>query len=450
MSTDIDRRPAQEATTFPIHRILPGLARDPLSGFADIGRRANGEIVRLNIGAFRPYLVTRPAHVQHVLQDNAANYRREGLMWKPLSRLVGQPSDSDPAWPIKREVFHSLLSGPNIASFTDAMARTITETVDELADRAGDGRAVDAGAEMTRVVYRAITRVFVGDRISISDIDELGRAVVTASASSFRSRMLLPFVPHSIPLPGDRAFHRAVQDVDDLIFPIVRESRRQMEDGNDIMSMLLRAQDDEGNRLNDQQVRDGIVALFMAGTETTVTALTFLWPVLDAHPEVAAKLYAEIHSVVGKEQPSRAHPPKMTYTKLVLQELLRMYAIAWITPRTASADDVIDGVRIKGGSTVIVSPFLTHRLDDVWPQPQIFDPQRFAPGRSRHRFAYLAFGAGPHQCLGRVFFTIEAQLILAAFSRYRPRLRSSPVIEPQVGFTLKPRERVEIALRPAG
>lgn len=448
MSTDVRNPQPKDARIIPSFRILPALLRDPLQATEEIGRQSAGEIVRLGIGTFRPYLVTRPEHVQYVLRDNAANYRREGLLWKPLSRLVGEPSGADPAWPLKKGAFQALFSGPNIASFTDDVARAIVEAIDEL-DRRSGGRPVDAAEEMTRLIYRAITRVLVGDKISLAEADELGRVLAAAATSSFRSRMLLPFVPFWIPLPGDRAFHRAVRAVDDLIFPIVRESRRRGADGGDIVSRLIRARDENGNGLDEQNIRDGVVALFVAATETSVTVLTFLWMVLDSRPDIAAKLYAEIDRVVGTDQPGRAHLSELRYAKMVAQEVLRLYTPAWITPRTVVADDVIDGVRIKKGSIVVISPYLTHRLEDVWPDPRVFDPERFAPGRSRHRFAFLAFGGGPHQCVGSFFFTVEAQLIMAAMlSRHRPMIDGSPSIEPQLGLTLKPRDRIRFALQP--
>jgi cytochrome P450 len=201
-------------------------------------------------------------------------------------------------------------------------------------------------------------------------------------------------------------------------------------------------------------VRDGIVSLFVAGTETTMTALTFLWGALDAHPDVARRLYDEIDEVVGAGRPRRAHLPRLVYTKMVLDELLRLYSVGWILPRVVVSDDVIGGVRIPAGSTVLVSPYLTHRLPDVWPDPGAFDPERFAPHREerRNRFAYLAFGAGPHRCVGSFFFTVEAALIVATIlTRYRPVLDAArpdagrlPAAQP--GLTLKPRRRAEISL----
>lgn len=452
MTVDSAGQPARKPPKIPFRHGFPRLLRDPLKAFEQIGRESNGEITRVNLGVSRPYLVTHPAHVQHVLRDNAANYPREGMMWKPLTRLVGEIAGEGPEWALNRGIFQRLLSGPNIASVGDEMARTIVEGVDHLGSRAADGRPVDALAEMTRIVQRAIIRVFFGNRISLTEADHLADAIRTATRS-IGARMLLPFVPLSVPLPGDRAFKRSVQAVDDVILPLVREARRGEAAERDIVSMLIETTDEQGRSLDDQQVRDGVVAMFTAGTETTATALTWLCVVLNSHPEVAGRLYAEIDEVLGQDPPGRAHLPDLRYTKMVIQELLRVYSVGWIIPRTSVADDVIDGVRIKGGRTVLISPYLTHRLEEVWPDPEVFDPGRFSPDRTknRHRFAYMAFGAGPHQCVGTLFFTIEAQLISAALlQRFRPVVQGDARIEPQVRLTLIPRERVEIVLEPAG
>jgi cytochrome P450 len=450
MPTDSTTNARRDARTIPFRRIVPLLMRNPHAAVQEIGRQSDGEIVRLGLGAFRPYLVTRPAHVQHVLRDSAASYPREGMMWNPLRRLVGEISGEGKEWAFNRGIFQSLLAGPNIASITDDMAATIVAAVEDLSQHAVAGSSIDSSAEMVRIVHRAVIRVFFGEKISLRDADVLGPTIAKAT-TSFGFRMLLPFVPPWFSIPGDRALNRAVGTVDEIMLPIVRAARRRGSEGNDLVSMLLRARDEHGKGLDDQQVRDGLVAMFVAGTETTATALTWLWTILDAHPEVAARLYAEIDHVLRGEPPRRAHLPELRYTKMVLQELLRIYSVGWIIPRTAATDDVIDGVSIKRGATVIVSPYLTHRLASVWDRPSAFDPERFSNERSkgRHRFAYIAFGAGPHQCVGSVFFTIEAQLIVAALlSRFRITLRHTSPIEPQLGLTLRPRERVNIVLRP--
>jgi cytochrome P450 len=433
--------------SFP--KLINGLVRDPWEALMDVGREAGGEIVQLNLGTFRPYLVTRPEHVQYVMRDASENYRREGMMWKPLSRLTGETGSEGAEWAMYRGVYQNLLSGPRLAAVMDDMAEAINKAVDALEPLARSRRPFEVSSQITNIIYPAISRIFVGDRISPAQIEALGRAVVTATTSSFRARMLMPYVPNAVPLPGDRTFQRAVKAVDDLVLPIVAAARRDGADGNDIVSVLMQAPGPEGRPMSDQKVRDGVVGLFTAATETTVMALTFLWPLLDAHPHVAAKLYDEVERVVGDGPPEGRHAAKLTYTKMVMQEVLRLYPAAWITPRTVAADDVIDGVRLKAGRTVLISPFLTQRLPDVWPEPDVFDPERFAPHQERHRFAYLAFGAGPHNCVGRPVFTAESQLIVAAIlSRFRPVASSTSELRPRLGLTLKSEEEIHMALRP--
>jgi cytochrome P450 len=198
--------------------------------------------------------------------------------------------------------------------------------------------------------------------------------------------------------------------------------------------------------------------MFVAGTETTALALTWVWLLLDAHPSVAARLRDEVEHVVGRATPGAAHLDGLGYTRMVLQETLRLYPVGWLVPRTVAEPDVIGGVPLRRGATVLVSPYLTHRLPRLWPEPSTFDPERFATGHGvrRHRFAYYPFGGGVHQCLGSHFFMVEAQLIVASLiSRYRPTLVGSPLTGPgpvaaRVSATLRPRRRVAMTLTPTG
>jgi cytochrome P450 len=443
-----------KARTIPLYRHLFRLARDPDGALNDLGRQAAGEVVRLDLGLSRPYLVSHPEHVQRVLRDNAGNYLREGMLWKPVRRLVGNGISSEgPTWRRRRTMVQPLFSARHIASLVDRMARTVTEAVDALDPYARDGRPVDVAAEMTRIVQRALVRAFFGGRISAADAGRLGPAI-DAAFTSLAPRMLLPFVPHSVPLPGDRAFLRAVRTVDEVMYPLVREGRRRAGDSDgdadDLVTLLCRARDPDGNGLDDQQVRDDVVGIFVAGIETSAAALTWLWAALDAHPEVAAGVRDEVERVVGSQPLAATHVAQLTYTGMVLREVLRLYPVAWIIPRTAKEPDEIGGVPVDAGATVLVSPYLTHRMEGVWERPHVFDPQRFAPGgdEQRHRYSYLPFGGGAHHCIGSHFFTVEATLIVAAmFSRYRTALRGPPPsIQPAA--TLRPRRRVEMVLTP--
>jgi cytochrome P450 len=441
-----------------VHRTISRLARDPLHAFEQIGRECGGRVARLNLGLTRPYLVTHPDHVRHVLR-NPQTYRREGMIWKPLRRLEGDGIAAEgPSWQTSRRILQPLFTARNLASRQAAMATAVAEALDLLAARARDARPVDLTDAMTGIVHRVLIRSFFGDRISIAEAERLGAAITTAFLS-LGWRMLLPFVGDPVPLPGDRAFRRAVRTVDDLIYPRIRACRADAggsaADGGggatDLVTLLARTRDERDEPLDDKRVRDDVVAMFIAGTETTALALTWLWLLIDAHPAAAERLTTEIDAVVGDGAPDQAHLPRLAYTRMVLQEALRLYPVGWVVPRTVGRHDELDGVSLRRGTTVLLSPYLTHRLAEFWDRPDEFRPERFAPDQQqrRHRFAYHPFGAGVHQCLGSHFFLIEAQLIVAGvLSRFRPEVVAPRSLRARATVTLRPRDRARIVLRP--
>lgn len=445
--------PVRRPATFPAHRILPHLVRDPLAAFERIGARADGRIALLRLGPFRPYLVTHPDHVHHVLRRNAANYPRRGMMWEPFSRLVGHGiAGEGPVWDASRSILQPAFSGQQIAARTDAMAGEIAAAVDDLAARAAAPEGVDAAIEMTRIVQRVIDMVFFAGRIGGDDADRLGAAISTAMRS-FTARILMPFVPLAVPMPGDRAFRAATRTVEEILGPVVARARaRPSADGTDVVSLLMRGRDADGRPLGDRRIRDDIVGLWVAGSESSAIALTWVWAALSAHPEVADRLRAEVDEVLGDGPIDRAAVRRLRYTAMVLQEVLRMHSVAWVVPRTAAAADVIGGVPIPAGATVVVSPYLTHRLPSVWERPEAFDPGRFAPERvrGRHPLAHLPFGVGAHECIGQNFFLREATLVLATIlRRYRPVIttRTRPA-EAEASLTVRPRHPVRLRLIP--
>ncbi|OZV81033.1 cytochrome P450 [Micromonospora echinospora] len=431
--------------------MLPALVRDPARALIDAGNRTGGRLARINLGSFRPYLVTHPDHVQHVLRERAENYERagDGLFWRPVKRLFGEGILGEgQIWSASRRMLQPMFTAKRVESMIDGMAEAISDAVDELDAPSRVGRPVDIGSEQARIVCRAIMKVLFADKISVPDAMRVVDAQ-DAIASAVIPRIVVPFAPLSLPMPGDRTFRRAVRIVDEVLVPIVRESRATAEEGDDVISTLWRARTDDGRQLDEQQVRNDTVAMFAATTETTINVLTWLWPHLDEHPEVADRLYEEINRVVGDEPVRREHLGELRYTRMVLDELLRLYPIGWLIPRRAVAADVVGGVEIEAGATVVASPLITQRMSAFWDRPDEFDPERFRPEqvRARHRYAHFPFGGGPHQCLGMYLFYLEAQLIVATMlSRYRFRLRQPGVPGLRLAAALRPRRRVELTL----
>ncbi|MEU4717127.1 cytochrome P450 [Micromonospora purpureochromogenes] len=449
-TTPVHRKP-HVAT---LRRTLPKLLRDPLGTLVGLADATPGQVVRLNLGTIRPYLVTEPAHVQHVLRDNAANYTRAGdsMLWRSVRKLGGDGILSEgPKWEASRRRLQPHFTPKRLDAAVADMSRAISDAVQELAGAARDGTPVDAAAEVSRIICAAVSRVFFGAKIDTADAR---RVVVEQNtvATALRFRLLAPFLPDAVPMPGDRAFRRAVRNIDEILLPLVRAERASPEGGDDILAALARARDADGNKLDERRVRDDVVSTFATTTETTYTVLTWLFPLLEQVPDVAARLYEEIDRVVGPgDVVTREQVGELRYTRMVLDELLRAYPSGWLVPRTAVADDVIGGTRISAGATIALSPYVTQRLARFWDRPEVFDPERFAPDAPRraHRYAYFPFGGGAHQCIGQYLFQLEATLILATlFSRFRYRLCEPGMPTPQLAASLRAGGPVPLMLTP--
>ncbi len=435
-------------TTIPMRATLKIAGKAGLEAFEQIGQRCADRPARLNLGLFRPYLVTHPDQVRQVLRGGET-YVREGMIWQPLRRLEGHGiAGEGPRWRTSRRILQPQFTARHVASLSSLMAEAACESFDLLATEAPG--PVDLPLAMTRFTHRVLTRVFFNDRITLAECDRLGEAIGTA----FRSiglRIVMPFLSNAVPVPGDRTFRRAVRTVDEIIQPLIAQSRAA--GGDDLITLLLHATDDNGQRLSDRAVRDDVVAMYIAGTETTALTLTWLWLLVDAHPEVGERLTAEVHQVVGDGPPRAEHLSELTYTRMVIHEVLRLYPIGWMVPRTVARPDTLGGVELRPGDTVLLSPYLTHRLPEYWPDPRTFRPERFAPGREagRHRFAYVPFGGGPHQCLGNHFALRESELAVAGMlSRFRPEVVHPQSLEAKVSLVLEPRQRPRLRLHPRG
>ncbi|MDM4719181.1 cytochrome P450 [Micromonospora sp. WMMA1363] len=440
----------------PAWRALPSVLRDAHRTFVDVGNWSNGDVVRIGLGVSRPYLVTNPAHVHEVLQQKAAIYPRgdDTAMWRSVRKFVGDGILAEGAtWAASRRTLAPLFRPTRINAMVDAMADAIAVAVDELDASAATAIPIDVGRELSRIVCGVITRTFFAGRITVEQaltIMAAQETIVTAMAP----RILAPFVPWWLPMPGDRRFRDAVRAIDDILLPVLRGALREPGDGDDLLSALARGRTEDGDPLSEKQMRDDLVSMVAVATETSYVALTWLWPVLANHPDVASKLYDEIERVVGAGPVRADHLPALTYTKMVLEELLRLYPAGWFVPRRAAADDVLGGVRIDKGATVILSPYATQRMTAWWgPTAELFDPERFAPGRAaggeRHRYAHYPFGVGMHRCLGEHLFNLEAVLIVATLlNRFRFTVTDPSIPRIKVAGSLRPARRVEMILIP--
>jgi cytochrome P450 len=244
-----------------------------------------------------------------------------------------------------------------------------------------------------------------------------------------------------LPLPSNRRFERSKAALDAVIDRMIAERRSSGAAGEDVLSLLIRAQED-GAGMSDAQVRHEAMTLFLAGHETTSNALTWTWYLLSEHPQVEAKLHAELDEVLGSRPPTVADVPRLRLTEMVLTESMRILPPAWAIGRRALADHHAGPYVIPAGSVVIVSPYLVHHDPRWYEDPETFVPERWTDEEraTRSRYAYMPFGAGPRMCVGEPFARLEGVLILATMAqRWRLRLVPGHPVELQPVITLRPK-----------
>ncbi len=360
----------------------------------------------------------------------------------------GLPFADGDSWLHQRRLMQPAFHRRRLAELVDGIAATTRETVDGWHAHAQSGQPLDVASEMMRLTLHVIVKAMFSTDVR-DDLERLEQSFNFAQRQMV-AQMRRPIkLPLSLPTPSNRRFHQAVQTVDDVVYGIIDERQRRdssaaKEQGaHDLLSMLLAARDEEtGEGMSRQQVRDEVVTIFFAGHETTATTLAWVWYALAQHPNVAARAAAEVDEVLGGRTPSFGDLPHLGYTKRIIQEAMRLHTPIWIFTRRAEAEDEIGGYRIPAGTSIFLSPYVTHHDPALWPAPQRFDPDRFLPEREaeRPRFHYLPFGGGPHLCIGNSFALMEAQLVIATvLQRFRLRLATDAPVAGTPQVTLRPK-----------
>lgn len=406
-----------------------------------------GDIVKLRFGRMDAHLLSRPAYAQHVLQDNNRNYVK-GQRLVQSQNLLGNgllTSEGD-FWRKQRRLMQPAFHRQHIHAFGQTMTTATALMLDDWAKRS---HPFDVAQEMMQLTLDIVTQTLFSAQLSPADSEQVA-ALMPHLLRSTRKQILQPLGRFQSLF--NRKHSHNIAKLDHIIYRIIAERRTNPTNTSDLLGLLLAAQDEEsGLRMSDKQLRDEALTIFLAGHETTANLLAWTWMLLSQHPAVREQLYQEVDTVLNGRIPTSADLPQLTYTRMVIDETLRLYPPAWLLVRTAVNDDTIDDYHIPAGTGVLVSPYLIHHHPCFWPNPEGFDPQRFAPDdtTTRPRYAYIPFGGGPRLCIGNNFALMEATLIIAMVAqRYELNLVSGQRLEPETAITLRPRYGVQVTLRP--
>jgi cytochrome P450 len=312
---------------------------------------------------------------------------------------------------------------------------------------ASERQVFDITKEMNSLALRIVSK-------SLFNVDVSSKNHSFSQAFSQANAFLIdyismPFPPLSIPTPRHRRFWSDIETMDTFAYEIIRNRRELQEDVGDFLSILLNAVDENGEKMDDKQLRDEVITLLLAGHETSANVLGWTWCLLAQHPEVEERLCAELEQILAGRIPTVEDLSQLHYTRMILEETMRLYPPAWVLMRRAIDDDEIGGYHIPANSSILWSPYWSHRHPDFWEKPEQFYPDHFSEELSAKRphHAYMPFSSGPRVCAGNNFAMTEMQLILATITqRYRVSLAPGYRIEPEPLLTLRPKNGVLVSL----
>ena len=428
------------------------IQRDPLAFL--LRTQQLGEVVRLRFLFSRAYLISHPESIKYVLQENARNYNKDLLPYKIFEPILGQGLliNDGQSWLHQRRLIQPAFHRTRLATYSTLMTDATVAMLERWQAGSDTGTPLQMEEEMVRLTLRIVGQTLFSLDLS-QETSTVGSAVTTL-LELIAGYIVRPFPPLSVPIPRNRRLQMAIRTLDQMVYRMIAERRRLQKETGDLLSMLLLAQDEEtGQGMNDRQVRDEMQTLLLAGHETTANTLTWTWYLLSDHPEVERRLHTELNEVLGGRVPTVEDLPNLKYTRMVIEETLRLYPAAPLLSRKAVADDELKGYHIPANSLVMISPYAMHRHPSLWDEPEQFEPERFEPERTAARppYAYFPFGGGPRICIGNHFAMMEAQLILATVAqRYQLRLLPGHPVEPQMRVTLRPRYGLPMTIHARG
>ncbi len=421
----------------PLVGSLPAFMKDRLGILIHLAQA--GDVYGFHLGPVPLVLFNKPQHIQSILVEHAEDFYKGRLMHKAFSGNGLFVSEG---------AFHhgqrKLIAPPfqprHIATYAD----TMTHYTEQLQQEWSDGAVIDLNQEMISLTMSIIGKALF-DADVFSETDELGAAMATIYEHVVHIASSLYTPPLSWPTPRNRRMLRAVQLIEDRIQRMIDERRRNPDQRNDFLSILLQAKDEDGSEMDDRQVMDECTTLFSAGHETTASTLSWAWYFLCQHPDIYQQVQHEVDSVLQGRTPTYTDLAHLPLCLQVFKETMRIYPPAASIIREALHDITIDGYLLPKGTTVLISPYTLHRNPACFPDPEKFIPQRFTSEQEKQlpRYAYIPFGAGPRICIGNYFALMEGQLLLATLAQ-------------RVTFTLVPGQTIQpdpihnLTLRPGG
>ncbi|HEY4122868.1 MAG TPA: cytochrome P450 [Byssovorax sp.] len=382
---------------------------DPL-GSLDYGVRTFGDVYAVNNPLFgREVVVSHPELVRQIFIGDPDVYRA-GEANAALGLIVGDRSVlllDGARHHRERRLLTPSFHGERMTAFAATMRRAADRVIAGLPR----GRPVATLRRMQDLTFEIILEtVFGAGAGGDAKVDRLGSALrdlLDRVQSPLGMLWLFPFAQRDLgPLTGWAALARSLAAANAAIYDVISAARAKPR-GADVLSMLLGAVDEDGEPMSDQELRDELVTLLLAGHETTATALAWALAEIPRHPEVVQRIEDEIAASDGSAAAS------MPFLDATIQEVLRVHPIVPLVGRRVSTDVKLRGYDVRAGTFVVINVTGVHHHPDAWTDPAEFSPARFV-GKRPDPYAWLPFGGGARRCIGYAFALMETRVVLAA------------------------------------
>ncbi len=421
------------------------------SGYSAECAREYGGVVFYKFFHVPVVMVSNPDAIESVLVRNASNFHKS-RDYAPIRSFLGNGllTSEGAFWQSQRQLIQPAFRHENIATY----AQIMSDSAANLLKRWRDVETRDLQYEMSSLTLEIVAKALFGSKVA-HDSKFIGTEIATVMDRFLLQAALSFLLPERIPLPKGPRLLRSRKRLNKVIQSIINDRRMHPIESNDLLQTLLAAQDEHGTRMSDDQLRDEIMTLFMAGHETTANALCWTWYLLAQNPEAQQKLHRELDNLLDGVPPTLADLPRLSYTELVVKESMRLYPPAWGIGRRAIEDFELSGYRIPAGTNVFLMQWLTHRDARFFPEPERFEPERWRDDPIRRgklpRFAYFPFGGGPRVCIGAGFAMMETVLLLATIAqRYSFSLPPDAIVKPFFSITLRPKDGLRMQLHQRG
>ena len=392
----------------------------------------HGDTYRVYVPARRSYtyVIHHPDDIKRVLVSNHRNYTK-GVGLDRVKILLGKGimTSEGELWKRQRYMMQPLFHRRVITEFAEVIARVNDRCIARWEGLARGGELVNLTDEMSELTLEIVLRSIFG-----RDLDRLSEPFEVVTREQSR----------------DLQFAYKFRSLTKLVAQLIAERRASEEEHFDYVAMLMNARDkDSGAAMGERELIDQIMTLVVAGHETTASGLNWTWYLISQHPQVEARLHAEIDAAADMPAPTLTEMEELRYTRQVIDEALRLYPPGWVLSRRTLEADVLGGYPVAAGTNVLLPLYLLHRHPRFWQDPETFDPERFAPEHEsqRPRFAYMPFAAGPRHCIGETFALYEMQMHLYKVARrYRLRYIPDKPLELEAQINLRTRHPLHMRL----